>query len=228
MSDYFCLGTTLANMVNLSTILSEAPSVLTANDGLPMPLLGGVEKIVNGVRYNDGFANGRLAWDYLYPEDLNALTLALTGSLTTRSRRMYVVTLDETGQWSPFRCVVSRPYPGSGLSFGVNLTPRGVRVDLIDGILQSATKSSDTTLVASERLVYGNTAGGNVTLTLVAASSVQANTPVRLVKSSASNTLTYQRGGSDTLNGGTSGLTLTALNSTVTLVSDGVSAWRTI
>ncbi len=66
-------------------------------------------------------------------------------------------------------------------------------------------------------------------MTLCAASAVQVNTVVSIVKYvSALNTLSIARGGSDTIQNGTASLTRTALGARVDLVSDGVSNWTVI
>jgi hypothetical protein len=69
------------------------------------------------------------------------------------------------------------------------------------------TYTSDTTLGALYNVVFVNATSGNVTLTLPAANAWGANmSPDILIRriDGSGNTVTIQRGGSDTLNGGTS------------------------
>lgn len=90
-----------------------------------------------------------------------------------------------------------------------------------------ATLTADTTLTADHAgLVLVSASGGNVTLTLPAASGAGGRPiDIQVVRTDSSgNTVTIQRAGSDTIQGATS-FTLAGQWSRGRLVSDGVSAW---
>jgi hypothetical protein len=67
------------------------------------------------------------------------------------------------------------------------------------------------------------------TVTLMAANAVPAGTVITVTDESGSasstNTITVQRAGADTINGGTGGIALNVSRGIVSLVSDGTSAW---
>lgn len=229
ITDYFSFGTTLSGLVNVQTVVTEAPVVLTGEGGRPVPLLGNAEsETLSTAMRRDGHANGALVYPSLFQDELNALRLFLFSSYSVDSKRMYVSAIDDTGAYSPFLATVRMAYVGDDYGVTVGLATTSVRIDLLKCILQSVTKATDTTLVATERLIFGATGTGNVALTLPLANAVQANTILRIVKAHASNTLSYLRQSTDTLNLGTSTLTLTANNASVSLVSDGVSNWQTL
>lgn len=91
--------------------------------------------------------------------------------------------------------------------------------------------TGSTTLTAAQMgLIYVSAAGGNVVLTMPAAAAGGATVPLRvtIVRTDTSvNTVNLVRGGSDTLNGLT-GNCLLPVGASVTLLSDGVSAWRLV
>jgi len=219
---YFSIGSTLAGLTNIESTYGLIANVLP---DARIPLTGGIRRrSLAGVSRADGFINGVLRVDFAAQSELDSFVYAIFGGYTTVSAAKYMTLIDETGHYSSFYGYIDKP--SSSVVSGGYL--RNIEFQLAALTLQTVTKTSNATLTASERLVYASTASGNVTLTLVAASSVQANTVVSVVKTSASNTLSIQRGGSDTLNGGTSAITRTANYARVDLVSDGVSAWVTI
>jgi hypothetical protein len=89
------------------------------------------------------------------------------------------------------------------------------------------TVTANTTLTADDAgLVLVDASGGNRTITLPAASAANAR-PIRLdlVRTdTTANTVTIQRAGSDTIEGGTT--VLLAVRERMALLSDGGSAWR--
>jgi hypothetical protein len=88
------------------------------------------------------------------------------------------------------------------------------------------TYTSDTTLGALYNVVFVNATSGNVTLTLPAANTWGANVSpdimIRRIDASG-NTVTVQRGGSDTLNGGTSETIAAGIARRYN--TNGVTAW---
>jgi hypothetical protein len=118
----------------------------------------------------------------------------------------------------------------------LGLTPSAVnREQLIQAFRRMAggnvtTLAANTTLNADHAgLVLASASGGNVTLTLPAANGA-GGLPQRLtiVRTDIStNTLNLVRGGTNTLNGLTTNCPL-PVGATVTLISDGVSAWRVV
>jgi hypothetical protein len=88
------------------------------------------------------------------------------------------------------------------------------------------TYTSDTTLGALYNVVFVNATSGNVTLTLPAANAWGANmSPDILIRriDGSGNTVTIQRGGSDTLNGGTSETIAAGIARRYN--TNGVTAW---
>lgn len=226
ITDYFAFGTTLANMVNLQLTTEEAGVVISPAGGRAMPLMGGVRVGNAASLKRGGFANGLLVYPSLDRDAFNALVLAVWGDFTTAKKAGYISMIGEDGYYSPFSCVLERPYLEDhyGLTYG--LIPVDVRIPVMDGILQSVTKTSNFTRTTAERLVYGNTAGGNITDTLFAAASATPYTIYSAVKTSASNTYTIDPNSSETISGAST-LALTALNARADFYSDG-TAWHTI
>lgn len=88
-------------------------------------------------------------------------------------------------------------------------------------ILQIRTIALSETLTKQDRILLVNTSIGSVTLTLPSAAN-----KIELVikKTVAANTLTIQRGGTDTIEGATS-IALTAVYSSRTLIGGGGTVW---
>src|SRR5690606_13442241 len=74
-----------------------------------------------------------------------------------------------------------------------------------------------------EGVLYCDTSSGNITIQLMTCNYFPDKV-YHIVKTSASNTVTINASGSDTIDGGAS-IALTALNESVTLTNDGISAW---
>ncbi len=219
---YYAIGTTLAGMVNLSTYFTYPPK--SVRNSQPVPLAGGVRRrALSGRMRASGAINGVLLFDYMPQAEYEAFMFAVFGGFDVASVQRYFMLFDESGHYSPFSGWIERPT----IAWETDKALTAVAFPLHDLALKSVTKTT-ATLTASERLAYSNSAGGNTTITLMAASAVQANTVVSVQKTAAANTVSVARGGSDTINGATSSLTLTALGDRVDLVSDGVSAWVTL
>jgi len=104
---------------------------------------------------------------------------------------------------------------------GISTSGAGATLTINLDDLALATKTSNYPMVAADDIIIGDTAGGDVTITLPAAN---AKDRVRITKKSNSNTLTISRAGSDTIEGATS-ITLTDEYQSVTLISDGTNTW---
>lgn len=94
---------------------------------------------------------------------------------------------------------------GSENNADMQTTAKSVKNDDIDP------QSSDDTLAGTEELVVIDSSGGNIIITLPASGggSVSNGHRIRFVRTSASNTVTIARNG-NTINGGTSDITVTA------------------
>ena len=226
---YFAVGTSLALLKNFETIVTDAPNVQPDRQ---IPFTGqGRRQTLDRLVHHVGDINGSLAWWALTQVDLDALHTELFGNypILDSSKFLYFTLIDETGRYSPFSAVVEKPRIGRDYRLAdTGAAYEGYALPLYDIELQMVTKSGTATLTASERLVMGNTTGGGFTLTLPLANAVNANTVLSIVKSAAANTLTIARQGTNTINGGTSSITLTAINSRYDLVSDGSGAWVTL
>ncbi len=218
----FCIGSTLAALVNVEGVYGFTPHVLP---DARVALTGQVRRrSLSGKGRADGFVNGVLRADFMTQTQLDAFMLAQFSGYETQAVQRYMVLIDERGRYISYLGYIEKP------AFTVTNSEylRNPEFALAALTVQSVTKTSNATLTSSERYVKGNTGSGNVTLTLPAASALQVDTPITIEKIASANTLTIQRGGSDTVNGGTSSIARTANDSYYTLVSDGVSNWVTI
>ena len=229
---YFAFGSTLANMVNIETLSGGLPpDFLPDRGGMPIPLMGAVARqILSGRVIRQANINGAMVFDAFQDghATLNGLLYAMYGNLTTASKQFYFSAPDSSGSFSPFQGYIVNTYLGQTAKEGVSGIPFDLVFPLVSCVLQSVTKTADYTQTSSDRLIYVDTTAGDVTITLPAASSPNANTGFSLVKIASANTMKYKRGGTDTLNGGTATLTATALGARVNYISDHVSAWVTI
>lgn len=221
---YFALGASLAALANVESITEYAPHVLPSQ---VIPLQGPVvRRSLSGAVVRNGAVTIPMQWDIMKLSALRTLLTTYWG-YSTASASLYASWLDETGNYSPFSVTVSRPYPGEDYQINDQIWARQINLTAFNWRLQSVTKTGNYTVTTSDRLIYGNTAGGNITLTLPAASAPGADTVFSFVKTSASNTLTIQRDGADTINGGAS-VALSANNARLNIISNGVSAWTSI
>lgn len=222
---YCAIGTTLANLVNIESLLTF-DTIYIPEDGR-VPLVGGVNKRVNGVLKRDGFANGK--WiTTAEQEEFNAFLLSIFGSYTLSSKKLYVSTVDESNHFSPFRCNFERPStadqsaPPAGN--GAYLSP--VTFNLTDCILQAVSKTANYSRTTSDRLINYDTTSGNITDALPAAATVTPDTIYTAIKTAAANTLTINPDGSEQIQNAST-LALTALYARADFYSDG-TAWHTI
>ncbi len=213
----------LANLINVETWTKLPPHILPDR---AISLTGKVRRrALSGAARHDGMIEGVLAFDLMARTDFNTFMIAVfgDGGFTTPSKQISLTLIDESGTYSPFLGTIEKPT----FEIAAGGILREITFPLADLTLQSVTKTGAYTITAGDRLVYGDTSGGSFTLTLPAASAIQPNTVISVGKVGASNTLTVQRVGADTINGGTS-LALTANAARVDLVSDGVSRWVSI
>lgn len=221
---YFAIGTTLANLTNLEALTGYAPHVLPA---ARIPLRPpNARRVLSGAVVRTGAVAAPMQWDVMKLSDLRALVTTYWGDAKD-SAALFASWLDETGRYSPFAVTVQRPYIGEHYQINDSVWAKEIALNAFDWRLQSVTKTANYTVTTSDRLIYANTGGGSITLTLPAAAAPNANTVFSFVKTSAANTLTVQRAGTDTLDGGTS-VSLTALNARLDVVSDGISAWVSV
>ena len=211
----------LANLINVETWTKLPPHILPDR---AIPLTGKVRRrALSGAARHDGMIEGVLAFDLMARADFNTFMIAVFGDFVTPSKQISLTLIDESGTYSPFLGTIEKPT----FEIAAGGMLREITFPLADLTLQSVTKTGAYTITAADRLVYGDTSGGSFTLTLPAASAIQPNTVISVGKVGASNTLTVQRVGADTINGGTS-LALTANAARIDLVSDGVSKWVSI
>lgn len=223
---YFGYGTTLAGIVNVESVIGTPPGIEMRQGGSPMPLTGGVGRRLLSKRLKRG-GDANAAWVFGAFDggmsELNTLRLSMFGSLTTVSKRLYVITPDESGEWSPFLVDVHCAYIGQTMNqFN---QPYDVRFDLVGGVLQYVNKATNFNLAVSEHLVNVDASGGNVTATLPALSGVTADVPYRFVLTSA-NSLILDGASSETVDGNAT-KTVTGANTSVTIIKSG-SAWLSI
>jgi hypothetical protein len=220
---YFAIAAngTLTSLVNVTTLTEFDPSI---ESEFLTPLTGKVRrKTYSGIMRHDGYIDSVLFFNLMRVSYYRTFMNTVFGGFTTPSKAVALTLFTEDEYYTPFLGRVEK----AAFTPVNDVWIRDVRFPLSNLIKQTVTKSSNASLTTSERLVYGNTAGGNVTLTLPAASAIGANTVVSAQKTSASNTLTIQRAGSDTVEGGTS-VALTANYGRYDLYSDGVSAWKVV
>jgi len=104
---------------------------------------------------------------------------------------------------------------------GITVSATGATLTFTRDDLALATKTSNYPMTAADDIIVGDTAGGDVQITLPAAN---AKDRVRIMKKSNSNTLTIARNGSDTIEGNTT-IQMTDEYMSITLVSDGTNTW---
>lgn len=224
---YFCIGDSLASMVNVETIVSQAPHIVTGHNASPMSLSGGVKRrLLSGRLIRNGLKNG--AWgfgDGFLQSDKNAFDLYVFGGYVTSSIQKYVITLDDTNHYLPFQVYIDKSYVGDTYSltdFGI---PWNVRYDLIGGVLQSATKTSNYTVTTADHYLVADTSGGNITLAVNAISGFTADIPYVFYKSSSAHSLIIDPNASELIDLATT-KTITAVGWT-TMIKSG-AAWVTI
>lgn len=226
---FFSIGTTLANMQNFG-VYFICP--LQVPDGGRVPYTGSVDlRGVAPLLVRDGYVNGKLLLAISDSSELFPFIQAIYGGYSVDSLRLYVTALSEDEHYSPYLAYVERPSVADGTMPVVATAGggrlKGVVVNLTDCILQFVTKAANYTRTTSNRLVYYDTASGNRTDTLPAASAVTPNTIYSAVISGAGHNVVITPAGSDTINGAST-LTINGLNTRVDFYSDGVSAWYAV
>lgn len=222
---YYSIGTTLANMVNIETVVSHPPNSL---DGNRIPLLGPiVREAQDHTIVRTGSINKPLSWDIMTQAGLRSLINDYFGGYSVASKAFYVCAIDESGYYAPFAVTLTRPVDGE------HYTPRigGYMLDkiVIPGagwVLQTATKTGNFTVTTSTHHLVANTAGGSITFALPAISGVPQNVPYTFVKSSGSNNMVLDPNSTETIDGAST-LTVTALNAVTVIVNNGTQ-WVTI
>lgn len=221
-------GSTLSALTNIET-LCGFPANTFPNRIVELRGQNRVMTLDRAIHRTGSAATVRLRFDvptWAAKDLIEAALFGTTYPLLVNSATVCVSSYDRNGWISPFVGTAEMPYitadnaDGEALSGGARLA---FELPLHALVLQYVTKSSNATITASERLVLGNTASGNVTLTLPAAASVTAYTVFSFVKTSASNTLTIDGNGSETINGAST-YAMTALNERIDIYSTG-TAW---
>lgn len=218
---YCSIGSTLANMKNVESIVGIPPQYLTEGR---VPLMGEVKRRVGSGRIrSDGFIRSSLIFDRLSREQYRALLLHAFGGYTINSAYIYLSWVDDLGYYSPFHIWIERPTRYRDFTPS---TMNGVVFPLHDGEMVSLTKSADYTITTADRLIYFDTSGGSRTATLPPAASVEPESVYACIKSATANSLIIDGDGSELVDGATT-KTLTALHERADLVSDG-TAWYSV
>lgn len=221
MSRYYAIGSTLAGMVNMSTYFRYPPK--SVRSAQPAPLLGGVRRrSLAGLGRADGHINSNLVLDFASQSEYETFVYAVFGSFTTLSVARYFTLFDTSGHFSPYYGYIEQPT----INWETSDALTNVVFPLANLVFQSVTKTGNYTVTTADHLVYANTAGGNITLTLPAVAGVAQNVVYSAVKTSASNTLTLDGNSAETIDGAAT-LAVTANNARVDLVYNG-SQWVTI
>lgn len=222
----FCLGTSLAGLVNVETSLGAAPTVLSP--ATPILLTGGIRRVAwdSTVSYA-GKVNADIAFDE--PVRLSTLMTfiaATWGTGRSASLPLYAAWLDEDQHYSPFSVTLERPRVGDHYTVHVGgVYVDNLRIPGLDWRLLSRTLTDDATLTGEDRLVFVDTTAEAITLALPAAASVGAYTPFSVVCSVAGNDIIIDPDGSELIDGAST-KTFSTLNQRVDLYSDG-SNWFT-
>ena len=224
---YFAVGASLAGLTNIESTIDTPPHTL--EDGW-IPLLGPIARRTIGqtVQHN-GAIDVPLRWDVLTHAEFNTLIAALFGNYLTGYAQLYASWMDETAagnpyNYSPFTVTLERPYPGSHYNVHDSGNIRNLAIPGYDWSLVSTTYASSDTAAVTDGLIYGDTSGGDVTMTLPAASGWPVNVVWPFVKTSASNSLILDADGAATIDGSVT-KTLTGLNERANLVRSGASNW---
>ena len=220
---YFAAGTTQANMTNIELTSGVVFHVI---DFGSIPLVNPVKtRALDGMALRNGKIVGRLVADVPLDSQRRALNTMLFGNQTTDGRELYVSAIDEDRYYSPFLAFVDRPVeiddyqPVTGGVYN-----RALVLTLFHCRAQSATKTSNYTVTTSDRLLYADTSGGNVTFALPAVAGVTPFTIWRFVKTAAANSMILDGNGSETIAGNTTH-TSTALNASVSIYTPDNLVW---
>lgn len=209
--------TDVGDVVNVESLVDYAPHSVANFVRLTS---GNRRELANGAFREDGYLRGLLLMDRLSADDLDTLVLYVLGSWETVSAERALVVTDERGRYIPILAHVSKPtfdrpsggYWRTNIAFALS----NIRV-------QSATKTSNYTVTADDRLLNCNTASGSITLSLPAVASVNAYVPYNAIKTSGSNNLVLDPNSTEQIEGAST-YTVTANNAFVTYYTDG-AAW---
>lgn len=214
---YYSIGTTLANMQNIETAYGMLANTKDT-EGIAL-LPPGKERVASGALVRNGAISTGLAFSLVTAEQLRAFTYGVFGGLTTASASVFITAIDEYSRYSPFAVTIDRPYV-EDYELENNVWRRQMIVPCYGWALQEVTKTGNATLTTSERLVNGDTSGGNITLTLPVASAPEPDTVFSIVKTAAANTLTVDGNGSEAIDGSAT-IALTAAFERLDMVSNG-------
>lgn len=172
---YFAIGSSLATLVNLETLITDPPHI---PDGGLVPFVGSVGKrAADGTLTRDGFQNGKWLLDLIASSELFSFIYGRYASYTVSSQRFYVSTLDESGGYSPYYASVERPSNADGTFHSANANgywiPNALW-NLTDCQLQTASKSANYNVSSSDHFLYADATSGSVVLTLPDPATVNA------------------------------------------------------
>lgn len=224
---YFAIGTTLANMVNLETIVGEGEAPHVLDDAWIPYMAAEKERALDNATIRDGAITQTWRWNSLLLTALNAFIYDQFGDFTTPSVERYISSIDETGHYSPFLVTLDKPHVGENY----RIAPGGVyvvelEIPLVDCELQSVEVSADGTVTTSQRLTYVDTSSADVTRTLFDVATATLNTVYSFVKVASANTLILDGGAA--LIDGASTKSVTALNGRVDLVTRDNLSWVSV
>jgi hypothetical protein len=210
-------GSDLASLVNIETLLGKPPFSLP-DRRIPLLASNG-RRTLNQALQRNGSINVKLPVSFVTQTNHNAFVYSVFGGFTVASKAVVLSAIDETGYYSPFTAELDRPIEAENYQ----VSPGGVwlieyELPFNNLTLQSTTVTGDTTITSSTRLVYANTAGGNIIITLPAVGTPGTYTPFGVVKTSASNTVTIKDAAAATVT------TITALYGRKDLITNG-TAW---
>lgn len=221
----FAIGASLAALENVETPLGFAPHVLQPGSAIPLVGPRRRQTLDRAVQRN-GAINVAMQWSMLRKSALLDWIVATWGDYLTASKALYASWWDETGHYSPFAVTLERPVENEHYRVVNGTWVADVRVPGWGWTLQKVAKSGDYTVTTSDRLIEVDTSGGDVTLTLPAASAPNPYTVFSFVVVTAGNDLILDGDGAETIDGDAT-KTLTALNARADLYSTG-AAWITI
>lgn len=223
---YFAIGSTLAGMVNFETYFSECPNVHPNHRIAYLP--PSKQRLASARARRDGFQTLEARWESVTINELVAFIYAVFGNFTTASKSVYVTWIDETNHWSPFLVELDKPQPPDDYTISESGDfAQQLVMQITNPILQSVTLSTSGSVTTSQRLVYVNTAAGDVTLDLPALAGVGVDTVYSYQVVDATNDLILKPDGSETISN-LSSLTLDTLHERVDIVKETSTNWKLV
>lgn len=183
---------------------------------------GGTLDNIDGATLNQNDAALVVTSTYTYMYQLNATSGATASTPTIISPALNA----GTKRWILISCLASSVGCDTTQFSGLltsNESNTQLALNKLDKLRQRRTITSSYTALTTDATIFANTSTGSITITLYAATS---NNILRIAKTSALNSLIILCSGTDTIEGSSS-ITLTSLNSSVTLHSDAVSTFYT-